>query len=164
MSVFGGSKVQIGGPTGAFIIIIYGIPTGRGPPATKPKPPICWIPQAVPTATLRFFPPNPCPVPKPSKTSLGSEALPLLRTESSLWDAPVFRRAYWLRQTLRLQPLRGLRGAGGASLPPCCAPNHPFGMLRCSGRFFFRKEHTVLFSPKHSTFSRFAASLLRTDL
>ena len=28
---------------------------------------------------------------------------------------------------------------------------------------FFRKEHTVLFSPKHSTFSRFAASLLRTD-
>ena len=25
ISVFGGSKVQIGGPTGAFIIIIYGI-------------------------------------------------------------------------------------------------------------------------------------------
>nr|MBP7472476.1 sodium-independent anion transporter [Prevotella sp.] len=25
VSVFGGSKVQIGGPTGAFIIIIYGI-------------------------------------------------------------------------------------------------------------------------------------------
>ena len=25
ISIFGGSKVQIGGPTGAFIIIIYGI-------------------------------------------------------------------------------------------------------------------------------------------
>ncbi|MBO8446963.1 MAG: sodium-independent anion transporter, partial [Bacteroidetes bacterium] len=25
ISVFGGSKVQIGGPTGAFIVIIYGI-------------------------------------------------------------------------------------------------------------------------------------------
>ena len=35
-------------------------------------------------------------------------------------------------------------------------------MLRCSGRLFFRKEHTVLFSPKHSTFSRSAAFLLRT--
>ena len=45
----------------------------------------------------------------------------MLRTESSLRDAPVFRSV------------------------------------------FFRKEHTVLFSPKHSTFSRSAASLLRTD-
>ena len=46
----------------------------------------------------------------------------MLRTESSLRDALVFRSA------------------------------------------FFRKEHTVLFSPKHSTFSRFAASGGRGEL
>ena len=88
-----------------------------------------------------------------------------------------------------LPPLRGLRWAGGASLSPCCAPDYPFGMFRCSGRLIFRfrtdppsvrrcstrlirqaetlelqprsrppSSHTVLFSSKRSTSSRFAAS------
>ena len=50
----------------------------------------------------------------------GSLRLPLLRTETPLWDVPVFRSAYWrrkphrgfLRQTLDLQPLCGLRQCG----------------------------------------------------
>ena len=60
----------------------------------------------------------------------GSFALPLLRTEPALRAAPVFRSAYFPKKlfsffskTLDLQPLRGLRWAGEASLPP--APLSP---------------------------------------
>ena len=37
------------------------------------------------------------------------------------------------------------------------APTQLFELRRCCGRLIFRKEYTVLFSPKRSTFSRFAA-------
>ena len=37
----------------------------------------------------------------------------------------------------------------------------PLGTFQCSGRLFFRKEYTVLFSPKRTT-SRFASLTLRT--
>ena len=37
----------------------------------------------------------------------------------------------------------------------------PLGTFQCSGRLFFRKEYTVLFSPKRTTF-RFASLTLRT--
>ena len=40
------------------------------------------------------------------------------------------------------------------------APKCPFGTFRCSGRLILRKEYTVLFAPKRSTF-RFAALTLR---
>ena len=50
------------------------------------------------------------------------------------------------------QPLSPLR----RTAPPF-APKRPFGTFRCCGRLIFRKEDTVLFSPKRSTFSRFAA-------
>ena len=40
------------------------------------------------------------------------------------------------------------------------APERPFGTFRCSGRLILRKEYTVLFAPKRSTF-RFAALALR---
>ena len=56
---------------------------------------------------------------------LDASRLPLLRTETPLWDVPVFRSAYWrrkphrgfLRQTLDLQPLCGLRQCGKPAAP-----------------------------------------------
>ena len=45
-----------------------------------------------------------------------------------------------------------------------CALECPLGTFQCSGRLIFRKEYTVLFSPKRTTFSRFAASEPRTVL
>ena len=42
------------------------------------------------------------------------------------------------------------------------APKRPFGTFRCCGRLIFRKEYTVLFAPKRSTF-RFAARTLRVQ-
>ena len=57
-----------------------------------------------------------------------------------------------------------LRWAGGASLSPCSAPECFFKTSRCSGRLFFHKEYAVLFAPKRSTSSRFAASGGRGEL
>ncbi len=94
-------------------------------------------------------------------------------------------------ETLELQPLRGLhqailcsflqnahasgslrepygyRGAEGQPLRRCApappfAPKRPFGTFRCCAWLFFRKEHTMLFSPKRSCF-RFAALTLRVS-
>ena len=42
-----------------------------------------------------------------------------------------------------------------------CALECPPGTFQCSGRLFFRKEYTILFSPKRTT-SRFASLTLRT--
>ena len=42
-----------------------------------------------------------------------------------------------------------------------CALECPLGTFQCSGRLIFRKEYTVLFSPKRTT-SRFASLTLRT--
>ena len=42
-----------------------------------------------------------------------------------------------------------------------CALECPLGTFQCSGRLIFRKEYTVLFSPKRTT-SRFASLSLRT--
>ncbi len=42
-----------------------------------------------------------------------------------------------------------------------CALECPLGTFQCSGRLFFRKEYTVLFSEKRTT-SRFASLTLRT--
>ena len=94
-------------------------------------------------------------------------------------------------ETLDLQPLRGLHRstlcfffqnahASGSLRSPseprtalsflCAfpvglfsvsAPNQLFELLWCSGRLIFRKEYTVLFSPKRTT-SRFASLTLRT--
>ena len=52
------------------------------------------------------------------------------RTEMFFQNIPVFRSAYSASETLELQPLRGLRWAGGASLPP--APPSP-AALRIRG-------------------------------
>ena len=54
------------------------------------------------------------------------------------------------------QPLRRC-----APAPPF-APKRPFGTFRCCAWLFFRKEHTMLFSPKRSCF-RFAALTLRVS-
>ena len=43
-----------------------------------------------------------------------------------------------------------MRGAGGSS--PSCAPNHPFRLLRCSGRLIVAEQSTGLFSNKRSAF------------
>ena len=79
----------------------------------------------------------------------GSLRLPLLRTETSLWDVPVFRSAYWrkkphrgfLRQTLDLQPLCGLRQCGkpAASLAP--HGNVPLGRSSVSIGLLAKKPH-----------------------
>ena len=88
------------------------------------------------------------------------------------FGAPVFRRAYWLRQTLRLQPLRGLHQstlcfffqnahAPGSLCSPSeprtvlpflcafpvglfsvCAPNRLFKPLRCSAWLILRRSPT----------------------
>ena len=62
-------------------------------------------------------------------------ALPMalfqLSSHRPAFGTSVFRPAYWLRQTLGLQPLRGLRWAGEASLIPCSAPKCPFRTFRC---------------------------------
>ena len=65
----------------------------------------------------------------------GSLRLPLLRTETPLWDVPVFRSAYYrrkphrgfLRQTLDLQPLCGLRQCGEPAAPLAPHGNAPLG-------------------------------------
>ena len=51
----------------------------------------------------------------------------------------------------------------GAAVPaPPFAPKRPFGTFRCCAWLFFRKEHTMLFSPKRTCF-RFAARTLRVQ-
>ena len=52
--------------------------------------------------------------------------------------------------------------SGAAAPPPPFAPKRPFGTFRCCAWLFFRKEHTMLFSPKRSCF-RFAALTLRVS-
>ena len=85
-----------------------------------------------------------------------------LRTETPLWDVPVLRMAYFLeaahsavsKKTHMLQ-VRCANPTGNF------APTQLFELRRCCGRLIFRKEYTVLFSPKRSTF-RFASLTLRT--
>ena len=92
----------------------------------------------------------------------GNFALPLLRTEPALRAAPVFRSAYFPKKlfsffskTLDLQ----VRCAHPTGI---FAPKRLFKPFRCYGRLIFRKEYTVLFAPKRSTF-RFAALTLRVQ-
>ena len=97
----------------------------------------------------------------------GSFAPPLLRTEPALRAAPVFRSAYFPKKlfsffskTLDLQPLRGLRWAGEASLSPCSAPKCPFRTFRCFAWLIQLRQRTALSPLKRSCF-RFAALTLR---
>ena len=79
-------------------------------------------------------------------------------------DPPSVRRcsARLIRQaeTLELQPLRGLRWAGGASLPPYSAPKCPFRTFRCSAWLIQLRQRTALSELKRSCF-RFAPLTLR---
>ena len=68
----------------------------------------------------------------------GRGKLRFLRTEMFFQNIPVLRSAYFPKKlfsffskTLDLQPLRGLRWAGEASLSPCSAPKCPFRTFRC---------------------------------
>ena len=89
------------------------------------------------------------------------------RTEPALRAAPVFRSAYFPKKlfsffskTLDLQPLRGLRWAGEASLSPCSAPKCPFRTFRCFAWLIQLRQRTALSPLKRSCF-RFAALTLR---
>ena len=75
--------------------------------------------------------------------------------QAILW--PLLQNA---RPSVALRPAKGSRGQPLSLLrqpAPPFAPKRPFGTFRCCGRLIFRKEYTVLFSPKRSTFNRFAA-------
>ena len=66
------------------------------------------------------------------------------------------------RPSAALRPAKGSRGQPLSLLRQPApltffAPTQFFELRRCCGRLIFRKEYTVLFSPKRSTFSRFAA-------
>ena len=92
----------------------------------------------------------------------GSFALPLLRTEPALRAAPVFRSAYFPKKlfsffskTLDLQPLRGLRWAGEASLPPAPLSPAPAVLIfpLCKRRrICFQTDRQEAAAPERSSF------------
>ena len=98
-----------------------------------------------------------------------------LAAAAALW-LPCVRGA--VRRRAGLRGCLRVRGKGKGRRPsPVSAPNRLFKLLRCSGRLIRQAEtlelqphsrppskHTVLFLPKHSCFSRFAASEPRTAL
>ena len=100
----------------------------------------------------------------------------MLRTEIAFQAIPVLRMAYFTKRpyyglfvkTHMLQPQAACEGGSRRRGQPLSllrqtapftffAPTQLFELRRCCGRLIFRKEYTVLFSPKRSTFSRFAA-------
>ena len=86
-----------------------------------------------------------------------------LRTETAFQAVPVFRMAYSL-QTAHCAVCRETRMLQVRCANPTgnFAPKRPFGTFRCYAWLFFRKEHTMLFSPKRTCF-RFAALTLRVQ-
>ncbi len=60
--------------------------------------------------------------------------------------------------------LQNAHAPGSLRSPSDAAPNQLFELLRCFGRLIFHKEYAVLFAPKRSTSSRFAASGGRGEL
>ncbi len=92
----------------------------------------------------------------------GSFALSLLRTEPALRAAPVFRSAYFPKKlfsffskTLDLQPLRGLRWAGEASLPPAPLSPAPAVLIfpLCKRRrICFQTDRQDAAAPERSSF------------